>query len=76
MLCCVLNILQFKIHITNNILAGIVSTVGSPSLLCILGSRMLFNLKEAGETMEDEANLHTEKSMGSIEFVTIGNIST
>lgn len=27
----------------------VLSALGSPTLLCILGSRMFFNLKEAGE---------------------------
>lgn len=29
--------------------AAVLSALGSPTLLCILGSRMFFNLKEAGE---------------------------
>ncbi|KAL5534893.1 hypothetical protein ACEPAF_2983 [Sanghuangporus sanghuang] len=75
-LCCILNIIQFKIHVTNDVLAGILSTLGSPSLLCILGSRMLFNLKEAGnEDINERASVRA-KSIGAIEFITLENVST
>jgi hypothetical protein len=33
----------------NLILSGILDGLGSPTLLCILGSRLFFNVKEAGE---------------------------
>ena len=34
---------------SNVIVVEVIGTLGSPTLLCILGSRMFFNLKEAGE---------------------------
>ena len=34
---------------TNTVFDNIVLTLGSPTLLCILGSRLFFNLKEAAE---------------------------
>ena len=46
--CSVFSILQFA-QIENELLANIFQGLGSPTLLCILGSRMMFNLKEAGE---------------------------
>ncbi|OCB91809.1 hypothetical protein A7U60_g922 [Sanghuangporus baumii] len=67
--CCVLNILQFKIHVTNNILAGILSTLGCPSLLCVVGSHMLFNLKEAGNRDLIENSTYSAESGGTIEYV-------
>ncbi|KAL5518327.1 hypothetical protein ACEPAH_9 [Sanghuangporus vaninii] len=67
--CCVLNIPQFKINVTNNILAGILSTLGCPSLLCVVGSHMLFNLKEAGNRDLTESSTYSTESSGTIEYV-------
>jgi hypothetical protein len=44
----VLNILENKFN-TSPIAPYILESFGSPTLLCILGSRMFFNLKEAAE---------------------------
>lgn len=48
-LCCVLNIMEFKVTDTNDYLAILFTLLGSPTFLCIMGSNVLFNLKEAGE---------------------------
>ena len=47
--CCVLRIVETSIFIDNFFVADILSAAGSPTLLCILGSHLLINLKEAGE---------------------------
>ena len=44
-------------------------TIGNPSLLCILGSRMFFNLKEAGE-----AGVNEGTNLGSHWLPTISSI--
>ena len=46
--CCIANILDDKLSISN-LAINIISGLGSPTLLCIAGSRMFFNLKEAAE---------------------------
>ena len=46
--------MRFKLSISDNFLAGVLSVLGSPSFLCVLGSRMLFNLKEAVERGQNE----------------------
>ena len=33
----------------NTVVVNVIGTLGNPTLLCILGSRMFFNLKEAAE---------------------------
>ena len=38
-----------RFDINNPVLWDIIDTLGSPTFLCILGSRMFFNLKEAAE---------------------------
>ncbi|OCB83890.1 hypothetical protein A7U60_g9096 [Sanghuangporus baumii] len=47
--CCIVDILQFKIQVASLFWTGVLGSLGNPSFLCILGTRMLFNLKEAGE---------------------------
>ena len=47
--CCIVDILQFKIQAASIFWTGVLGSIGNPSFLCILGTRMLFNLKEAGE---------------------------
>ncbi|OCB83922.1 hypothetical protein A7U60_g9128 [Sanghuangporus baumii] len=47
--CCIFNIMEFEVYFANGLLAGLFYALGSPSFLCVLGSRMLFNLKEAGK---------------------------
>ena len=46
--CSLFSILQF-VKIDNEVLSNVFEGLGSPTLLCILGSHMMFNLKEAGE---------------------------
>jgi hypothetical protein len=41
-------------HITGQ---SLLTGVGNPTLLCLLGSRMFFNLKEAGEAAVNEGTI-------------------
>ena len=45
----VIHIVIFTVNIENAFLLYLLAVIGNPSLLCILGSHLLFNLKEAGE---------------------------
>ena len=55
---------------SNGLLSALLDTLGSPAFLCILGSRMLFNLKEAGEKGSDGGySLKTGTDMASLQFV-------
>ena len=50
---------------------NIISTLGSPTLLCILGSRMFFNLKEAAEhgvNVGTNWSSHPHNTLGSMHF--------
>lgn len=45
----------------------IIDLLGNPTFLCILGSRMLFNLKEAGKLGVNEGTNYRE-SISAIDF--------
>ena len=47
--CCIFGIVQFRIQVSNDFVSNVLTALGNAALLTILGSRMLFNLKEAGE---------------------------
>ncbi|EJC99535.1 uncharacterized protein FOMMEDRAFT_160601 [Fomitiporia mediterranea MF3/22] len=67
-MCCIFNLLYPKLDVENVILASILGQVGNPSFLCILGSRLLFNLKEAGKLGVNEGTNYRTKSMSNIKF--------
>ena len=46
---CVVHLLTFEADLDVGIWTIILPALGHPSLLCVLGSRLLVNLKEAGE---------------------------
>ena len=49
--CSIINLIGFKSdYEINSTREFIVSILGNPSLLCLLGSRMFINLKEAGSS--------------------------
>ena len=49
--CSIINLVGYQSDYEfNSTRSGIVSILGSPSLLCLLGSRMFINLKEAGSS--------------------------
>ena len=47
LVCSITEIIQFRS--TSALEANVLQAIGNPSFLCILGSRLLFNLKEAAE---------------------------
>ncbi|EJC99475.1 uncharacterized protein FOMMEDRAFT_160533 [Fomitiporia mediterranea MF3/22] len=66
--CCVFNIVEFKVVTGNSSLAIFFDQLGSPSFLCILGSRLFFNMKEAGKLGVNEGTSYRMKSVSNIEF--------
>ncbi|EJD03183.1 uncharacterized protein FOMMEDRAFT_20352 [Fomitiporia mediterranea MF3/22] len=48
--CCVFNVLQLIIHDINVVPQTVIAALGSTSFLCVLGNRMLFDLKEAAQS--------------------------
>ncbi|EJC99470.1 uncharacterized protein FOMMEDRAFT_160525 [Fomitiporia mediterranea MF3/22] len=66
--CCVFNIMEFKVKISNDNLAIFLQQLGSPSFLCVLGSRLFYNLKEAGKLGVNEGTSYHMKSVSIIEF--------
>ena len=71
LVCSVTNIIQFKVNVENVVLAEILESIGNPSFLSILGSRLLINLKEAGELGLNEGTNYRpgSKSVSDIAFV-------
>ena len=50
-LCSVINLIDYQLEYElDSTRSSIISILGSPSLLCLLGSRMFINLKEAGSS--------------------------
>ncbi|KAL5524841.1 hypothetical protein ACEPAF_9987 [Sanghuangporus sanghuang] len=60
--CSVVAVLSFKVQIENQVLSNILSSLGNPALLSLLGTRMLFNLKEAGERGQNEGTSYRVQS--------------
>ena len=56
--CSIFNLLQLK-YANSIVLELVLEGLGSPTLLCILGSRLFFSLKKAGEYRE---NVRTRQS--------------
>lgn len=65
-----LNIMWYKLIISNAFLANLLQSLGRPSFLCILGSSMLFNLKEAGERGLNQGTSYrvNSRSVSAMEF--------
>ena len=68
--CCIIDIIQFRIWVLSDFWSSVLGALGNPSLLTILGSRMLFNLKEAAELGVNEGtNVRvTSRTMSAIDF--------
>ncbi|KAL5490705.1 hypothetical protein ACEPAI_5539 [Sanghuangporus weigelae] len=69
--CNFLNVLEFKLRVSNGLLSALLDTLGSPAFLCIFGSRMLLNLKEAAEKdnySTDQNEFTRETEMSAIRF--------
>lgn len=68
--CCLLNILAVKFDVMNVILAAILRQTGNLSLLCILSSRLLINMREA-RTWGPDRTIDIETT-GNMKFGEIG----
>ena len=68
--CCLINIIDFKLGVANAFVANVLGALGNPELLTILGSRMLFNLKEAAELgVHEGTNVRiSTRTMSDINF--------
>ena len=60
--CSVFSILEFKLQISDSFLVNVLEQLGSPSFLSLLGSRLLFNMKEAGERGQNEGTSYRSSS--------------
>ncbi|OCB87160.1 hypothetical protein A7U60_g5675 [Sanghuangporus baumii] len=72
---CALNITNFNLQSSNVFISNVVNELGNPAYLSILGSRMLFNLKEAGERV---VNMGTSfrvvsETLSDMDFAQPGN---
>ena len=52
-------------HVVSKVILGI---LGSPSLLVVLGARLLVNLKEAGERGVNEGTSYRVETLGEMQF--------
>ena len=59
-------ILSFRLRISNVFLSDVLDALADPAFLCILGSRMLFNLKEAGKQGVNEGTSYRSKSVTEV----------
>ncbi|KAH8109850.1 hypothetical protein DFH11DRAFT_1515066, partial [Phellopilus nigrolimitatus] len=50
------------------LLANLLGVLGSPRLLCVLGSHLLVHLKEAGERGANGGTSYRMKTMSNIKF--------
>ncbi|KAH8109872.1 hypothetical protein DFH11DRAFT_1547956 [Phellopilus nigrolimitatus] len=66
--CSVMQILSTELEISGIILSSLLSILGSPSFLCVLGSYMLVNLKETGERGVNGGTSYAMRTMSNIEF--------
>ncbi|KAH8106463.1 hypothetical protein DFH11DRAFT_1468308, partial [Phellopilus nigrolimitatus] len=57
-----------QLFIPNALLAALLAALGSPSLLCVLGSHLLVHLKEAAERGANGGTSYRMKTMSSIGF--------
>ena len=66
--CCTLNIIGDAVAVDIVFLTNILQLAGNPSFLSILGSRMLFNLKDAGKRGVNEGTNYRSKTVSDIQF--------
>ncbi|KAH8109816.1 hypothetical protein DFH11DRAFT_1809670 [Phellopilus nigrolimitatus] len=64
----VMQIVTAQFFIPNALLGNLLTTLGSPSLLCVLGSHLLVHLKEAGERGVNWGTSYRMKTMSNIAF--------
>ncbi|KAH8109349.1 hypothetical protein DFH11DRAFT_944844 [Phellopilus nigrolimitatus] len=66
--CSVMRIVAEQFYITNILLSYLMSALGNPSLLCVLGSHLLVHLKEAGERRANGGTSYRMTTMSSMRF--------
>ncbi|KAH8108253.1 hypothetical protein DFH11DRAFT_1517166 [Phellopilus nigrolimitatus] len=66
--CSVMQIMADQLYISNILLAYLLNTLGSTSLLSVLGSHLLVHLKEAGERGANGGTSYRMPTMSNIEF--------
>ena len=54
LVCSTAQAISLKVSVENDFLSNVLVSIGNPSFLCIIGSRLLINLKEAVESSLDE----------------------
>ncbi|KAH8108256.1 hypothetical protein DFH11DRAFT_1549247 [Phellopilus nigrolimitatus] len=64
----VIEITANQLNVLNPLLANLLNLLGSPSLLCVLGSHLLVHLKEAGERGANGGTSYRMPTMSNIEF--------
>ncbi|OCB85046.1 hypothetical protein A7U60_g8003 [Sanghuangporus baumii] len=67
-------IVDISINEISPFAGDVLSAVGSPTLLCILGGQLLINLKEAGERGANGGTNYTPESVSEIDFGANGAI--
>ena len=67
-----------KVDAYNEFLSDVFSGLGNRAFLCILGSRMLFNLKEAGERGQNEGTSYnaSSRTVSDMEFAQDGPVNS
>lgn len=68
MSCSVLSLVGNRFAGSNQYLPSILNGLGSPTLQCVLGSRLFFNLKEAGERGVNEGTNWGSHTVVSMDF--------
>ncbi|KAL5524861.1 hypothetical protein ACEPAF_10007 [Sanghuangporus sanghuang] len=69
-ICCIFAILNFRVAVSNAFLSDMLMILRNPAFLTILGSRMLFNLKEAGERGQNKGTSYRlpSRTISDIDF--------
>ena len=67
-----------SVKMENVFLADVFDGLGNRTFLCILGSRMLFNLKEAGERGQNEGTSYnaSSRTVSEMEFAQEGPVNS
>ncbi|KAH8109826.1 hypothetical protein DFH11DRAFT_1547921 [Phellopilus nigrolimitatus] len=64
----VMEIISVELFVSEKFLSNLLNILGSPSFLCVLGSRMLVRLKEAGERVSNEGTSIRLTTMSDMDF--------
>ncbi|OCB87155.1 hypothetical protein A7U60_g5669 [Sanghuangporus baumii] len=69
--CCMFNIMEFRLQFSSDFLSNVFNAFGNPAFLSVLGSRMLFNLKVAGERGQNQGTSYRvpSRTASVIDFV-------